>query len=145
VPVKPAWWSAGIRFECTGSGRCCVSRGEYGFVYLTREDRRRLANHLGLAPAEFRRRFCGKTEGLWHLADLPAASACRFLDGTRCTVYEARPTQCRTWPFWPENMDAKKWDADVAAFCPGVGRGRLWTEAEIRAVVEQQQRADEEP
>ncbi len=42
-------------------------------------------------------------------------------------------------------MDAKKWDAEVAAFCPGVGRGRLWTEAEIREVVARQQRADEEP
>ena len=143
--MKPAWWSAGIQFECTGSGKCCVSRGEYGFVYLTREDRHRLADHLGVAPAAFRRAYCAKTEGHWHLADAPGATACRFLDGTRCTVYEARPTQCRTWPFWPENMDARKWDSEVAAFCPGVGRGRLWTEAEIRAVVDRQQRADQEP
>jgi Fe-S-cluster containining protein len=30
--------------------------------------------------------------------------ACAFLDGARCTVYEARPTQCRTFPFWKENL-----------------------------------------
>jgi hypothetical protein len=143
--VKTAWWSGGIHFECTGSGRCCVSRGEYGFVYLTREDQHRLAEHFGLAPAAFRLTFCAKTEGHWHLADAPGATACRFLDGTRCTVYEARPTQCRTWPFWPENMDARKWDEEVAAFCAGVGRGRLWSAEEIRAVVDRQRRADDDP
>ena len=28
----------GIRFECQGSGNCCVSRGAYGFVYLSKRD-----------------------------------------------------------------------------------------------------------
>ncbi len=28
----------GIRFECQGSGNCCVSRGTYGFVYLSKKD-----------------------------------------------------------------------------------------------------------
>ena len=28
--------------------------------------------------------------------------------------------QCRTWPFWPENMSSKAWTS-IAAFCPGVG------------------------
>jgi hypothetical protein len=42
-------------------------------------------------------------------------------------------------------MEAKKWDTEVASFCPGVGRGRLWSEAEIRAVVDRQRGADEEP
>ncbi len=140
-----AWWSSGVRFECTGSGRCCVSRGEYGFVYLTRDDRRQLAAHLGLSPAAFRRLHCAKTDGYWHLADKPGETTCRFLDGTRCSVYEARPIQCRTWPFWPENMDARRWDEEVASFCPGVGRGRLWSAEEIAAVARAQARADSDP
>ena len=28
----------GIRFECQGSGKCCVSRDSYGFVYLSNID-----------------------------------------------------------------------------------------------------------
>ena len=41
------WWKDGIRFECQGSGKCCLSRGTHGYVYLTLEDRRRFARHFG--------------------------------------------------------------------------------------------------
>ena len=37
-------------------------------------------------------------------------------------------------------MSAKAWKKDVATFCPGVGKGRLWTKAEIdEQVAEQKQ------
>jgi hypothetical protein len=116
-----SWWRDGVRFSCQGSGRCCVSRGAYGHVYLTLEDRRRLAAALGLPTREFTRRHCAKTDGLFHLND--PGPDCRFLEDRRCGVYEARPTQCRTWPFWPESMNPRAWTA-IAAYCPGVGKGR---------------------
>lgn len=137
------WYAEGVRFECTGSGNCCVTRGEFGFVYLTREDRRRLAAHFELPVATFTRRYCAKRLGHFHINDHPGATECRFLDGKRCTVYAARPTQCRTWPFWPDVIDAKKWQRDVASFCPGVGKGRLWSRAEIEAMLAEQRRADQ--
>ena len=31
-------FSKGIRFQCQGSSNCCVSRGSYGFVYLSKKD-----------------------------------------------------------------------------------------------------------
>ena len=34
----------GIKFECQGSGNCCVSRGSYGFVYLSLTDLKRFSN-----------------------------------------------------------------------------------------------------
>lgn len=49
--------------------------------------------------------------------------ACPFLDGTRCSVYAARPKQCATFPFWPENLKSREGWAELATFCPGVGRG----------------------
>lgn len=130
--AKP-FWKEGIRFECQGTGRCCTSRGAYGFVYLTLADRRRLARHLGVATAQFTRRYCDKTEGWVHLK--APERDCRFLEGRSCSVYEARPTQCRTWPFWPENMKARAWAREVVAFCPGVGRGRLYAASEIEALL----------
>lgn len=111
----------GYRFECQGSGKCCVARGGYGYVYFSQEDRRRLAKHLGLSTAVFTKQYCTQTNGWYHLKDFKGD--CRFLNENRCSVYEARPTQCRTWPFWPENMKAKVWRDEVAAFCPGVGKG----------------------
>ena len=125
------WWEEGIRFECQGSGKCCVSRGHTGYVYLTLEDRRRFAKYFGIPTASFTRRYCQTTDGHIHLKD--TAGPCQFLEGTRCGVYEARPTQCRTWPFWPENMSPRAWDRNVATFCPGVGKGKRWSAEQIRA------------
>ena len=117
---KP-WWSDGVRFECQETGRCCVSRGSYGFVYVTLEDRRRLARHLGLSTREFTTRHCIRTEGHFHLKDF--TDACPYLEGKRCGVYEARPTQCRTWPFWPENVKNESAWNKAARKCHGMNHG----------------------
>ncbi|MBY0369865.1 YkgJ family cysteine cluster protein [bacterium] len=133
--MSDAFWKKGLRFECQGSGKCCVSRGGYGFVYLSQRDRTRLARHLEMPTRLFTRTYCTKTDGWWHLKDMEGP--CQFLKGKRCSVYEARPIQCRTWPFWPENLKPKVWNEEVASFCPGVGKGRLHSAAEIRAQVRQ--------
>jgi Fe-S-cluster containining protein len=134
------WWSEGIRFQCQGSGKCCVSRGEYGFVYVTIEDRRNLAKHFELSTQQFTKRFCEKDAGIWKLKDFTAS--CVFLKNNQCAVYEARPMQCRTWPFWPENMSAKAWSKEVKAFCPGVGKGKVWTAEEIQTQIDAQTRSE---
>lgn len=134
---RAEWWQDGVRFECQGSGQCCVSRGEFGFVYLTREERQAMAKHLGLTTTVFTRKYCAKTDGVWHLKD-GKGPECIFLEGKRCAVYKVRPTQCRTWPFWPEVMNAKTWTKEVAAFCPGIGKGRRVDADEIRSTLEKQ-------
>ena len=128
-----AFWHDGLRFECQGSGRCCKARGRYGYIYLTLADRRRLAAALGIPTGQLTRRYCEKTEGHWHLRH--PERDCQFLAERRCGVYEARPSQCRTWPFWPENMTPRVWRREVAGYCPGVGCGRLHTADEIRATL----------
>ncbi len=125
----------GLRFECQGSGKCCTSHGEFGFVFLTPEDRKRFADYFNMKPAEFTKKYCDRTGGVWHLKENPKDPDCMFLDNKKCSVYEARPSQCRTWPFWSEVMTAKSWAKDVAAFCPGVGKGKLWSAEEITAVL----------
>lgn len=142
VPKKSSapWWHAGVRFECQGSGKCCVSRGQYGYVYVTLLDRQRMAKLLKLATGAFTRQYCEKQDGIWKLRDFN--ENCRFLDGKRCGVYEARPTQCRTWPFWPETMSAKGWAKEVEAFCPGVGKGRVWKKEEIQKILADQKASE---
>lgn len=127
-----------LKFSCQGSGKCCTSRGEYGYVYLTLDDRRTLARHLKIATRDFTLRYCEKKDGKWHLRDVSNSPDCLFLVGNKCGVYSARPTQCRTWPFWPELMNAKAWRREVARFCPGVGRGRTFTQVEIEERVAEQ-------
>jgi len=133
MPKK--FWEDGIQFECQGTGRCCSSRGSYGFVYFTLADRRRLATHLGLSTYAFTRKFCQNTDGYFHLKELNGP--CQFMSGTSCSIYDARPTQCRTWPFWPENMNPRTWSKEVKAFCPGVGKGKLYSKEEIQRLMKQ--------
>lgn len=124
----------GLCFECTQCGDCCKTRGEYAYVYLNRAEARALAEHLGLTLAEFRRRHTFVDEDGW-LQLRFEGGRCTFLglDG-RCGVYEARPVQCRTFPFWPEFVDDGEWTEDVRELCEGIGRGHRYTlsEAESR-------------
>ena len=100
-----------------------------------------MAKHFRLPTGSFTRKFCDKdSNGYWKLRDFTAA--CRFLEGAKCGVYQARPTQCRTWPFWPETMSAKGWAKEVAAYCPGVGKGKLWSAEEIEKQLEIQKQSE---
>ena len=144
LTAKQEWWSQGVRFQCQGSGQCCVSRGEYGFVFLTLEDRRRMARHLNISTAQFTRKYCQKLGPAFHLKEDPKDPNCLFLEGKRCGIYSARPVQCRTWPWWPEVMNAKTWKKEVASYCPGVGKGPLISAEEIRRNLVDQKKAEME-
>jgi Fe-S-cluster containining protein len=138
------WWREGVRFECTGSGKCCTSHGEFGFVFLSLEDRQRFAKYLKISTAEFTKKYCEKSdEGIWRLKEDAGNPDCMFLKGKSCGVYEARPTQCRTWPFWPEVMSAKAWAKDVKAFCPGVGRGPVISGDQIEQQMREQIKSEQ--
>jgi Fe-S-cluster containining protein len=137
------WWSKGIRFQCQGSGKCCTSHGEFGFVFLTLEDRRRMAKYFKITTTAFTKKYCEKYRGAWHLIEDRKNPDCMFLKNKGCTIYEARPTQCRTWPFWPEVMNSKAWAKDVVAFCPGVGKGKLISSEEINKNLKQQTNAED--
>jgi uncharacterized protein len=130
-PRSP-WYSGGLRFACQpGCGACCTRHGDYAHVYLEGDDAARLARHLGLSLGEFRHRWTVLDEG--ELILRIEGPACPFLDGARCTVYEARPRQCHTFPFWPENLATRGAWTRLRSFCPGIGVGPIVPLVEIRA------------
>ncbi|MCC6138433.1 MAG: YkgJ family cysteine cluster protein [Bdellovibrionaceae bacterium] len=142
--LSKKWWKDGVRFECQQSGKCCVSHGEYGFVYLTLKDRQNIAKELGLTTREFTTKHCTKTDGVFHIAD-QGGPTCQFLKNKMCTIYKVRPTQCRTWPFWPETMGAKAWQKDVVKFCPGVNKGsKIYSPKEIQSIIDEQTKWEED-
>lgn len=122
----------GLQFACRACGKCCRTRGKYSFVYVSLPERRRLAKLLDLPTRAFTRQYCLKTDGSFHLRD--DGTACIFARGAKCLVYAARPEQCRTWPFWPENMYSDIW-REIGRACPGIGRGQRHTRAAIRATL----------
>ena len=116
----------GIRFECQGSGKCCVSRDSYGFVYLSDNDLNRFSRYFKLSIEKFRGKYCQITDGLTHLLEKTELQGnCIFLKDKKCSVYDGRPSQCRTWPFWNENMNSKVWNENISINCPGVGKGKI--------------------
>ena len=50
-------------------------------------------------------------------------------------MYEVRPVQCSTWPFWSENMRREQWEGPLTELCPGVGQGALHSRDQIDARV----------
>jgi Fe-S-cluster containining protein len=61
---------------------------------------------------------------------------CFFLTEKGCSVYEGRPEQCRTYPFWSSIVEDKAaWDAEMAS-CPGMGQGKLYTKEEIEKLLQ---------
>lgn len=101
-----------------------------------------MADHLQLPLREFTKKYCDKTQGFYHLKEDSERAECLFLRGKKCGIYEARPVQCRTWPFWPEVMNAKTWNKEVKSFCPGVGQGRLHSAEEIEKNLNAQKRSE---
>ncbi len=134
--ANKSFYEKGIRFECQGTGKCCTSRGEYGFVYLTLQDRKRFALFFKLSLSDFTKAYCEKKDGHYHLKNL--SDDCLFLKDAKCTTYEARPEQCRTWPFWPEVLNTKTWNAEVVGYCAGVGKGKLYSAKEIEDILKSQ-------
>jgi Fe-S-cluster containining protein len=129
-----AWYDGGVRFACQPDcGKCCTRHGDYDYVYLDRRDVRRLAAKLALTVPAFRARHTRRDEG--HTILIMDGPACPFLDGTRCRVYDARPSQCSTFPFWPENVRTRAAWEQLASFCPGVGRGTIVPVEAIRAAL----------
>ena len=84
-------------FKCTGCGECCRWTGS---VLLTDLDISALADHFGLPEQEFIDHHTRLAPNRIQLAllDKPDGS-CALLAGNRCSVYEARPEQCRSFPF----------------------------------------------
>lgn len=45
---------------------------------------------------------------------------CVFLKDNKCQVYMARPVQCRTYPWWPENLTSEESWMMAAMECEGI-------------------------
>jgi len=84
-------------FKCQQCGACCRWSGH---VLLTEADITRLAAAAELLEEQFIGRYTilAANRRQLSLADRPDGS-CVLLEEGRCALYEARPAQCRDFPY----------------------------------------------
>jgi Fe-S-cluster containining protein len=133
------FYTEGLRFSCNRCSTCC--RYESGYVFLTERDTARLLESLHMAYTSFVETYCRWVPDKWGTKQLTLREKsnydCIFWKNG-CSVYDARPLQCRTFPFWHSVMvSAKAWD-EAAKSCPGMGKGTLYSVEEILTYLQQQ-------
>jgi len=134
------WYSSGLRFRCREDcGACCVRGDDRSHVYLDSDDAVALAEHLGISLEAFLERHVRLEDGRLVLAMV--GDRCTFLDGTRCRAYPARPTQCRTFPFWPRFLESEERWFELRSFCPGIDDGDRISAAEIDRLAKEHRQA----
>lgn len=112
------WYAQGLNFKCTGCGQCCT--GSPGYIWVDEEEIQQIAQHLKLTIDQFSRQYLRRVNGRLSLLELPKSYDCIFLKDNKCQIYQVRPTQCRTYPWWPQNLKSEKEWRDAARFCEGI-------------------------
>ena len=101
-------------FKCLHSGRCCEK--EYTQINLTIGDLKRIAGFLKIDVKDLFWHYAGmqpfQQEENANVFDLELGLEipCRFRKNNRCVIYEARPLNCRLFPYWIiANFPKEKW------------------------------------
>ncbi len=98
-------------------GRCCT--GKSGHIWATPEEIELMAESLGISFAQFATRYTYRENGRFSLKEIQRPQgdfACVFFD-RGCKMYDVRPEQCRTFPFWEHLRDKVNL---LKTECPGI-------------------------
>ena len=127
------WYADGLKFQCTGCGDCCT--GAPGYVWVNKQEIADLAEELGFDDVEkFEDKYVRKIGIRKSLVEFPNGDCVFFDNGTRkCAVYQQRPRQCRTWPFWDSNLKSPAAWQETCEGCKGSGQGKLYSLDQIEA------------
>ena len=103
----------------TCEGRCCT--GESGYIYVSKNEIFAIADLLNLNVNDFAVEYLFKKDYKYSIKELKRENSyeCVFYDRETngCKIYEARPSQCITFPFW----DYYKTRVDeLKEECPGI-------------------------
>ena len=121
-PFSLPWYENGLEFSCTGCSKCCQVDGD---VWLAPEEVSNIITYLcggeegenGLfSVSDFRKKYVraeiapadGDPSESW-MCLKRNEGACTFLDSSgKCGIYDVRPVQCSTYPFWPSLLEDRE-------------------------------------
>ena len=100
-------------------GRCCT--GESGYIYVSKSEIEDISVLLNLNVNDFVSEYLFKKGYKYSIKEIKhnGSHECVFYDreNNGCGIYNARPQQCRTFPFW----DYYKTRVDELKLeCPGI-------------------------
>jgi len=84
-------------------GDCCI--GQSGIIWIDEQEAVALSNHLFISIDKLKQNYLYKVQGRYSIKERKISKdnfACIFFDMElkRCSIYDLRPKQCRTFPFW---------------------------------------------
>lgn len=105
-----------IQFTCLQCGECC----KVGFIYLKKGEAEKIASHLNLSLREFKKQHTRYLFLQGRVMKWDDNSACPFIKDNKCGIYEARPSQCATWPYWTR-LEQSEYELNRAKeYCKGI-------------------------
>ncbi len=101
-------------------GACCI--GESGYIWVNYPEIEAIANFLNLSVEDFAKNYLIRAKNRYSLKEFKVKElgyACIFFDTQKrlCKIYDVRPKQCRTFPFWEQFKTDTK---ELIKECPGV-------------------------
>jgi len=139
-----SFYAQGLSFSCKRCSACC--RFEEGYVFLSRKDVTELCRALNMKYDDFLETHCRWVPSDFGKCQLSLKEKknydCVFWSsshGGGCLVYETRPLQCRTFPFWASVMNSKKSWKITASDCPGMDIGTFHSQDSIKKMLAMRQ------
>jgi len=136
------------RFECQGCGYCCSQKV---LLYPSLEEIRELAQYLSLTECSFAFRYLQEiydpqkdAYAIAFKTNQPKdpLTGCIFCQDRICVIHESpRTGLCHVFPWNHFDLEKEEWEEnfiseDGTFWCPGIGKGHLWTLKEIRTIKE---------
>jgi len=134
--LSPWYEEKGVNFACTRCGKCC-HLSKRRVVRVNDREIQAIAQHLNESLKSVRRDRVESGRGVLRgKVNARGERVCTFLtEDNLCLVEKAKPTQCRTYPFWPEVVASSyEWRAEQVR-CEGIeakGEAKVVTREEIR-------------
>jgi Fe-S-cluster containining protein len=123
ISAQEPWYKEGLKFKCTQCGECCT--GAPGYIWVTEEEIQKMAEFKQMSLDAFCATFVKKVNGKLSLLEHSSALNsnrfdCVFLKDKKCSIHPVRPTQCRTFPWWPSHLKSPQTWKNAAKQCEGI-------------------------
>ena len=103
----------------TCSGKCCI--GEPGRIWINQQEILKISSLLQINPVDYIHTYLLHIGNRFSIKErfTEEGLECVFFDrsNNQCSIYKARPSQCRKYPFWEHYRDDME---QVIRDCPGI-------------------------